>query len=224
MMKIRKGIIKCLLNAVEEAGENAHLVSTHNPGKDRVIVKLVYFSKERWEPVKKEGVLFADDDISKALNKGVSDDQLKRSYHKDDTILPFVVVINPGEAEGFETGQLWQVQKEQVTGETHTPEFLALASSMQKERKDNEGNPMLEVKGTNIQVKITALEKNWAKLRVESPWLEFDKHDVESYLFYELPTPHFKSKISIEALAGLLYEDEFNEAQAASAENEEEYV
>lgn len=207
--KINKGIINCLLSESAKVREYIDLLKVYTPTNGAVLCKLVYYQRSIWEQkveVEEEGSLLLSDNVQLALEKeraGEEDnDGLK--YGAGDGVLPYIVIIDPGSAEGLSIGDIRQVDPKAITGEVHTDEFISFAKAIQQDRHDNEGNPMLEAKKKNIQVEITALEKNWGRYRVSMPWLELDKYNMNSYLFYELHLPHIRGTVNQETLKNLL--------------------
>jgi len=206
--QIDKGIIECLLSESAGVKDYINLLDVYTPTPGAVLAKLVYYQTSKWEDVSiKKGDVILSDDVATALSEANADvaiEDTKVGYSSKDTPLPYIVIVNPGTVEGLSVGDIRQVDPKAITGEVFTDDFLSFAKSIQEDRNDNEGNPLIEAKNRNIIVRMTALEKNWGKYRVSMPWLKLDKHNMDSYLFYELHTPHLRGAVNKEILKNLL--------------------
>lgn len=189
-----------MLHEQSQYKEHAERVATHKVSDHRVIAKLLYYRKSVWDAPEEKSKFLLEGDISKALGK---DTKLKTADEAQDTVIPFVVILDGGDT-GYKSGEVVMVNQSRVTGNPFNPEFLAMADMIKKGRKSKDGTIMLEGVKTPKE-RIQALEKNWGGLRINMPWFVWDENTVqEDYMYYELPTPELKSTIDMDQLKKLL--------------------
>ena len=204
---INKGIVKCLLDESNGVQKWADLLGVYEPTAGAVLAKLVFYQHSVWgEPEVPTTDLLESADIEAALNKNLLGDENNDDlrYSSKDTVLPYIVIIDPGSIENLEVGEIRHVDPSKINGYTKTDEFLKFAKAIQNDRMDSEGNPLIEAKKRNIDIEVTNLEKHWGRYRIEMPWLNLDVNEFNNYLLYELHAPHIRGRVSKEKLQKLL--------------------
>lgn len=167
----------------------------HTPADGRVLAKLLYYQPSVLYPTEKKK---PSNLILVANTENVFDTSKDKTYtEKDDGVIPFILILNGGNVDGVETGQLRQVSRQRVTGENFSPEFLAMADVLRKNKDSKQGQAIVD-KAHTPEAKIASLEKYWGIYRIEAPW--YTNVDMKDGFIYELPPPEVKGVIDVKTL------------------------